>query len=43
LLLPAITIDGLIYKHVKLGGYNGDQFVDWLEGLLEVINPYPAP
>jgi hypothetical protein len=29
--------------HVKIGGYNGDQFVDWLEGLLEVMNPYPAP
>jgi transposase len=28
---------------VKIGGYNGEQFVDWLEGLLEVMNPYPAP
>jgi transposase len=42
-LLPAITVDGLIYTHVKIGGYNGEQFVDWLEGLLEVMNPYPAP
>ncbi|KAF7335978.1 DDE family endonuclease [Mycena sanguinolenta] len=42
-LLPAITIDGLIYTHVKVGGYNGEQFVEWLEGLLQVMNPYPAP
>jgi transposase len=28
---------------VKIGGYNGEQFVEWLEGLLEVMNPYPAP
>ncbi|KAJ6540645.1 hypothetical protein B0H19DRAFT_959893, partial [Mycena capillaripes] len=34
---------GLIYTHVKIGGYNGEQFIEWLEGLLQVMNPYPAP
>ncbi|KAF8078347.1 hypothetical protein FPV67DRAFT_1389884, partial [Lyophyllum atratum] len=38
-----ITMNGIIYSHVKIGGYNGDQFLEWLEGLLRVMNPYPAP
>jgi hypothetical protein len=42
-VLPAITVDGIIYSHIKLGGYNGDQFIQYLEGLLSVMNPYPAP
>jgi len=42
-LLPAITVHGLIYTHVKIGGYNGEQFAEWLEGLLEVMNPYLTP
>lgn len=42
-LLPAITVDGIIYSDVKVGGYNGEQFLVWLEGLLKEMNPYPAP
>lgn len=42
-MLPALTVDGIIYSHIKEGAYNGDQFITWLEGLLEVMNPYPAP
>jgi hypothetical protein len=41
-LLPAITTDGIIFSHIKVGGYNGDQFLLWLEDLLKVMNPYPA-
>ncbi|KAJ7658915.1 hypothetical protein B0H17DRAFT_912328, partial [Mycena rosella] len=33
---------GIIHSHIKSGGYNGDQFLMWLEGLLSVMNPYPA-
>jgi hypothetical protein len=36
-------VDGLIHTHVKAGRYNGKQFMEWLERLLEVMNPYPAP
>jgi hypothetical protein len=25
-LLPTITTKGIIYSHIKLGGYNGDEF-----------------
>jgi hypothetical protein len=28
--------------NIKIGGYNGDQFLEYLEGLLSVMNPYPA-
>ncbi|KAJ6453021.1 hypothetical protein C8R47DRAFT_929653, partial [Mycena vitilis] len=41
-LLPAITTEGIIYSHIKEGGYNGDQFLLWLEGMLRVMSPYPA-
>jgi transposase len=41
-MLPAITVDGIIYSHIKEGSYNGDQFLEWLDGLLHVMNPYPA-
>lgn len=36
-------MDGIIYSHIKLGGYNGDEFTEWLEGLLLEMNPYPVP
>ncbi|KAJ3978476.1 hypothetical protein F5890DRAFT_1375534, partial [Lentinula detonsa] len=42
-LLPALTTDGIIYSHVKLGGYSGEEFLTWLHGLLDVMNPYPGP
>lgn len=42
-MLPAITVDGIIYSHIKIGSYNGNQFLEWLEGVLGVMNPYPAP
>ena len=42
-MLPAITVDSIIYSHIKIGSYNGNQFLEWLEGVLGVMNPYPAP
>jgi hypothetical protein len=42
-MLPGLTMGGIIYSHIKMGGYNGDQFIEWLEGLLQIMNPYPAP
>jgi hypothetical protein len=37
------VVDGIIYSHIKIGSYNGNQFMEWLEGVLGVMNPYPAP
>ncbi|KIJ49303.1 hypothetical protein M422DRAFT_147223, partial [Sphaerobolus stellatus SS14] len=42
-LLPALTQDGIIYSDIKLGAYDGPSFITFLEGLLEHMNPYPAP
>lgn len=42
-MLPAITVDGIIYSHIKTGGYNGEEFLQWLTGLLGQMNEYPAP
>lgn len=36
-------MNGIIYSHIKTGAYNGDQFIEWLECLLKVMNPYPGP
>jgi hypothetical protein len=41
-LLPAITVDGLIYSHIKVGGYNGEEFLEYIDGLMDHMNPYPA-
>src|ERR1700683_1523345 len=42
-LLPTITVDGLIYSHIKVGGYNGAEFLEYLFGLTAQMNLYPAP
>ena len=42
-LLPVITADGIIYSHIKKGGYDGEDFMQYIEGLLTVMNPYPTP
>ncbi|KAJ4473181.1 hypothetical protein C8R41DRAFT_710071, partial [Lentinula lateritia] len=42
-VLPALSIDGIFYSHIKLYSYSSDDFLEWLEGLLEEMNPYPAP
>ncbi|KAJ4466360.1 hypothetical protein C8R41DRAFT_780530 [Lentinula lateritia] len=41
-MLPALTMDGMIFSNIKLGSYSGDEFLFWLDGLLEVMNPYPG-
>ena len=42
-LMPAITVYSIIYSHIKTGGYNGNDFIQFIEGLLTVMNPYPGP
>jgi hypothetical protein len=41
-ILPAITTDGIIYSHIKVGGYNGEEFLQYLDGLTAKMNPYPG-
>lgn len=42
-VLPALTLDGVIYSEVRFGAFNGDMFLDFLDNLLEVMNPHPLP
>lgn len=42
-MLPAVTTNGIIYSDIKVGGNNGDEFLSWLEGLLQQMHPYPNP
>jgi DDE superfamily endonuclease len=42
-LLPALSQEGIIYSDIRMGSYDGDSFLEYLEGLLEHMNPYPAP
>lgn len=42
-LLPALSLSGVIYSDVRQGAFNGDGFLSFLDGLLAVMNPYPAP
>ena len=40
-VLPALTMDGILYVHVTQGSFDGNLFQEFLTGLLEVMNPYP--
>jgi antirestriction protein len=40
-VLPALTMDGIIYHHTTRGSFDGDSFQHFLAGLLKVMNPYP--
>lgn len=42
-ILPALSLDGLLYSDVRAGSFDGDGFLEFLDGLLEFMNPYPAP
>lgn len=42
-MLPALTVDGIIYSEVRFGSFSGDSFISFLESLLAVMNPYPLP
>ena len=40
-LLHAITRDGIIFSDVKVDGYNGEEFPDFLDRLIERMNLWP--
>lgn len=42
-ILPALTLDGILYAQIVPGSFNGNTFKIFLEGLLECMNPYPGP
>ena len=42
-LLPAPSLDSILYAQIVSGSFNGKTFKIYLKGLLEYMNPYPAP
>jgi len=38
-----LSQDGIIYSNIQLRECDGAGFLAFLEGLLHVMNPYPAP
>ncbi|KIO06805.1 hypothetical protein M404DRAFT_81838, partial [Pisolithus tinctorius Marx 270] len=38
-----LMTSGIIYSHIKVGVYNGNHFLNYLRGLLDIMNPYLAP
>lgn len=42
-ILPAITIDGMLYSELRRGAFDGDSFLAYLERLLPLMSPYPGP
>ena len=42
-ILPALGINGFLHFEVYHGSYNTDRFNDFVERLLEKMNPFPLP
>ena len=42
-VLPALALDGVIYSSIQIGSFNGDTFLEFIQGLCQEMNPYPAP
>jgi len=42
-MLPALSIDGIIYSTIRQGSFDGPGFVDFICRLLPFMNPYPGP
>ena len=40
-MLPALTLDGILFAQIVRGSFNGKTFKLYLKGLLECMNPYP--
>jgi hypothetical protein len=41
--LPALTTEGIIYSEIKIGTWDGEHFLEFIDGLLEHMNPFPGP
>jgi len=42
-MLPALSLDGILHVSVVEGSHNGTTFYDFVNGLLDKMNPYPGP
>lgn len=42
-MLPALSLDGMLYAKIVEGSFTTSLFRDFLEGLLDRMQPFPAP
>ena len=41
-MLPALSLDGVLYLTAQKDAYKSNDFVCFVLGLLDAMNPYPA-
>ena len=41
-VLPALSLEGVIYSDMVKGSYDGEKFVRFMNELTSVMNPYPG-
>ena len=41
-ILPALSADGIIYSEIRKGAFDGPSFVEFIDHLLDYMNPWPA-
>ena len=42
-VLPAMSLDGILYVRIVKGSFNYDSFGEFIDGLLDQMNPFPGP
>ena len=42
-ILPAISLEGVMYLDIISRSWNAEQFENYVQGLLMVMQPYPMP
>ncbi|KAJ6585530.1 hypothetical protein B0H19DRAFT_1059746 [Mycena capillaripes] len=42
-VLPAISLDGILYVSILEGSFTTATFVEFIDGLLDTMNPFPGP
>ena len=42
-ILPVLSLNGILYSHIIDDSFTSSSFKDFIEGLLDQMQPYPAP
>ncbi|KAF9503538.1 hypothetical protein BS47DRAFT_1271496, partial [Hydnum rufescens UP504] len=42
-ILPALSMDGILHLKIVEGSFNHPLFMEFIEGLLDQMNPFPGP
>jgi hypothetical protein len=42
-ILPALSLDGILHLEVSDHSFSGEEFIDFVGGLLDQMQPWPLP